>query len=1101
MGEEARVADLLEGFLERRARGEAVDLAELCAAHPEHAERLRSLSAAVDRLDAALSLAAGRSPFHERLASVYGDGADPGIELEPPATAADSGSEVLARLVRRAGGVGRYRLQDEVARGGQGAVLRVWDEDLRRPLAMKVSLERASAKEESARSIGRFLEEAQVTGQLDHPGIVPVHELGLDAEGRVYFVMKLVKGRDLRAILAQVRAGEEGWTRTRALGVLLKVCEAMAYAHSKGVVHRDLKPANVMVGRFGEVYVMDWGLARVLGHAGDADARIEGRSEGVRSSARERGRSDQDPRLLTREGDVIGTPAYMPPEQARGDRNAIGPRSDVYSAGAMLYELLAGHAPYVEPAARVDNVALWRRVQSAPPARLSSIARARDVPPELVAICEKAMAREAAARYRDMSELAEDLRAYLERRVVRAYETGAVAELRKWVARNRGLAGAIAASVVLALLGLAATGYVEARGRRKAEKSELRARDQELAAKREQANVMRLSAVQRLADLEREADGLWPAEPRNIPQYHLWLERARELVAGLDPRGDDTGHRARLAQLRGRTLALTDAERAAERRAHPRFGELEALASKVAALRRAQAVREGAAQSEPVQLDVSSLPSDAVGLLELARPLVHPDRTEFGREAEGLALARLAVERVETDRIAARAWICLAWALFACGLDREALAESEAALATAPEDERSAYERHLKELRGAVDGAQGGASLVRAEAELERLDGEVNSARVYRFADEQDAWWHNQLENLVGAIEALADPETGLIDGVSPEHGWGIRRRLTYAETIESRSVSGERAAPLWAKAIASIGDREACPAYGGLRIAPQLGLVPLGRDPDSGLFEFAHLATGEPAERGAEGRLALKEETGLVFVLLPGGTAQIGAQRKDPNGPNYDPNAESIEYPVDIVTESPFFLSKYEMTQGQWLRMTGGNPSAFPAMTEVAGKTTTPLHPVENVSWTACTETLRRLGLELPAEVQWEYAARAGTTTPWPTGSEKESLNGAANLADVSYRRVRKEALVYHENWLDDGYYAHGPVGTRSANAFGLHDVIGNVGEWSRSRGGQDGGLVYRGGSFEDTAAKARSAARDKGLPEYSSLKLGLRPARRIEP
>ena len=1097
MGEEARVADLLEGFLERRARGEAVDLAELCAAHPEHAERLRSLSAAVDRLDAALSLAAGRSPFHERLASVYGDGADPGIELEPPATAADSGSEVLARLVRRAGGVGRYRLQDEVARGGQGAVLRVWDEDLRRPLAMKVSLERASAKEESARSIGRFLEEAQVTGQLDHPGIVPVHELGLDAEGRVYFVMKLVKGRDLRAILAQVRAGEEGWTRTRALGVLLKVCEAMAYAHSKGVVHRDLKPANVMVGRFGEVYVMDWGLARVLGHAGDADARIEGRSEGVRSSARERGRSDQDPRLLTREGDVIGTPAYMPPEQARGDRNAIGPRSDVYSAGAMLYELLAGHAPYVEPAARVDNVALWRRVQSAPPARLSSIARARDVPPELVAICEKAMAREAAARYRDMSELAEDLRAYLERRVVRAYETGAVAELRKWVARNRGLAGAIAASVVLALLGLAATGYVEARGRRKAEKSELRARDQELAAKREQANVMRLSAVQRLADLEREADGLWPAEPRNIPQYHLWLERARELVAGLDPRGDDTGHRARLAQLRGRTLALTDAERAAERRAHPRFGELEALASKVAALRRAQAVREGAAQSEPVQLDVSSLPSDAVGLLELARPLVDPDRTEFGREAEGLALAQLAVDRVENDQIAARAWTCLAWAFFACGLDDEALAALEAA----PQDMK-VHDHLSKRLRFELDAAQREQTLAKAEADLDALESEIP---VERFANDQDAWWHDQLEELVHEIEAFADEGTGLFsEGTSPEHGWGMKKRLAMALALRDDFAPSGEHARAWAAALPGIRA-----AYPGLALTPQLGLVPIGPDPESKLWEFAHLETGEPAVRGEDGKLVLTEETGLVFVLLPGGTFRMGAQKSEPSGPNYDPQASESEDPVHAVTLSAFFLSRYEMTQGQWERFVGTNPSGLKSL----------LNPVERVSWLDCMEVMDRLGLSLPSEAQWEYGARAGTTTVWWTGSERESLRGAVNLADQAAARAGSSWLTIAD-WpeLDDGYPAHAPVNAFLPNAFGLHNVNGNVYEfcldgyhgdfylWSATKDPVDPPRgsdyrVIRGGSLVTDALRARSAQRGSCAPSWFDWYIGLRPARTITP
>src|SRR5262249_40564721 len=142
--------------------------------------------------------------------------------------------------------------------------------DLRRRLAMKVALGSGGAETEGSMAtspmvVARFLEEAQVTGQLDHPGIVPVHELGIDSQGRLYFTMKLVEGRDLRHVFELVFSGKEGWSVTRALGVLQKACEAVAYAHRKGVIHRDLKPANVMVGSFGEVYVMDWGLARVLG--------------------------------------------------------------------------------------------------------------------------------------------------------------------------------------------------------------------------------------------------------------------------------------------------------------------------------------------------------------------------------------------------------------------------------------------------------------------------------------------------------------------------------------------------------------------------------------------------------------------------------------------------------------------------------------------------------------------------------------------------------------------------------------------------------------------------------------------------------------------
>jgi len=176
----------------------------------------------------------------------------------PTVTAAGNATseELLDRLKRPRRGGERYVEGEELARGGMGSIVRAHDDDLDRDVAMKVMLGRGS------RQVARFLEEARVTGHLEHPGVVPVHELGVDERGRVFFTMRLIEGRDLREIIRLVRARAEGWTLTRALEVLLKVCDTVAYAHSRGVVHRDIKPANVRVGSFGEVYVMDWGLAR-----------------------------------------------------------------------------------------------------------------------------------------------------------------------------------------------------------------------------------------------------------------------------------------------------------------------------------------------------------------------------------------------------------------------------------------------------------------------------------------------------------------------------------------------------------------------------------------------------------------------------------------------------------------------------------------------------------------------------------------------------------------------------------------------------------------------------------------------------------------------
>jgi serine/threonine-protein kinase len=287
-----------------------------------------------------------------------------------------------------------------------GAILRVWDADMRRHLAMKVALEEEGTAHESAvqrkegARFARFLEEARVTGQLDHPGIVPVHELGLDAVGRLYFTMKLVEGRDMKQIFELVFAGRDGWNETRALGVILKVCEAMAYAHKKGIIHRDLKPSNVMVGGFGEVFVMDWGLARVMNRADARDIRlVPDTTPGATT----------DSHLVTMDGAVLGTPAYMPPEQARGEVEALSPRSDVYSIGAMLYHLLARQMPYATAGMRTNHREMLERVRGGPPMALRQLNNA--VPAELVAICEKAMARDPARRYADTLGFAEDLRA------------------------------------------------------------------------------------------------------------------------------------------------------------------------------------------------------------------------------------------------------------------------------------------------------------------------------------------------------------------------------------------------------------------------------------------------------------------------------------------------------------------------------------------------------------------------------------------------------------------------------------------------------------------------------------------------------------------
>ena len=240
----------------------------------------------------------------------------------------------------------RYRLYGEIARGGMGAVLRGRDVDLGRDLAVKVLLEKYANRPDVAR---RFIEEAQIGGQLQHPGVVPVYDIGRFGD-RPFFTMKLVKGQTLAALLGE--RTDPAADRPRLLAISLQVAQTLAYAHAKGVIHRDLKPANIMVGAFGEVQVMDWGLAKVLAEGGIADEERASRRTS-RAGRRDDHSHRPQQRLVgsfgtdTEAGSILGTPAYMPPEQANGDIANLDRRADVFGLGAILCEILTGKPPYV----------------------------------------------------------------------------------------------------------------------------------------------------------------------------------------------------------------------------------------------------------------------------------------------------------------------------------------------------------------------------------------------------------------------------------------------------------------------------------------------------------------------------------------------------------------------------------------------------------------------------------------------------------------------------------------------------------------------------------------------------------------------------------
>lgn len=417
------------------ARGPAFE--DLCASHPGLRPRLVAIGS-----------------LHEKARALLEDSSgEPGVEVLPAAP-----ENALVGT--------RYEPRGEIARGGMGTILEAFDPSLRRTVAVKILRTRPGKPDsppDRARHRSRLLAEAQVLAQLDHPGVVPLYEAGRDERGEPYFTMKRVEGQDFQAVIRAYRAGDGFWRLARAVVVLKRASEAVAYAHAKGVIHRDLKPANLMVGRFGEVFVMDWGLAKVLGQAEPGRAAGPGAAElAVETERALSGEQASD----TQHGAVLGTLEYMAPEQASGELAALDARTDVYALGAMLYHLLAGRAPH---AAGRNEAGLLRKT----PEPLERVARG--APEELVAISEKAMSVRPGARYPTALELARELEAWLEGRVVRAHRTGAWVELRKWVGRNRGAAAAIAAVG----LGLGTTALVQVVLRRQltVQASELRRED------------------------------------------------------------------------------------------------------------------------------------------------------------------------------------------------------------------------------------------------------------------------------------------------------------------------------------------------------------------------------------------------------------------------------------------------------------------------------------------------------------------------------------------------------------------------------------------------------------------------------------------------
>ena len=301
----------------------------------------------------------------------------------------------------------RYVELGELGRGGLGVVLEVFDQDLRRAVALK----RLHHARPDARDVALVVREAQVQAQLEHPNVPAVHSLGVDAEGRAFFTMTRLHGSSLAELLAQRStdpAARDQLTLPRLLRIAMQVGYALAFAHARGVVHRDVKPANVVIGDFGEVRLMDWGIAKVVVAPDEAASPASARAGTVALIAVDRG--------ATVEGGFVGTPGYAAPEQAMGQRD-VDARADVYALGATLYEMLGGRPP-------IDGDSLDEVVAAGVDGRITPLERLAPVPRSLAAVVHKALAARRDDRYSSMQAFLEDLEAVLEGRRISALTEG-----------------------------------------------------------------------------------------------------------------------------------------------------------------------------------------------------------------------------------------------------------------------------------------------------------------------------------------------------------------------------------------------------------------------------------------------------------------------------------------------------------------------------------------------------------------------------------------------------------------------------------------------------------------------------------------------------
>jgi tRNA A-37 threonylcarbamoyl transferase component Bud32/tetratricopeptide (TPR) repeat protein len=541
---------------------------------------------------ASLQEAARETRVRESLLSIGDDAISRTLDPTPP----PHGVAVVATRAFVPDGHERYTLSRLHATGGIGRVWLAHDVTLRREVALK---ELRPEKTSNDALLGRFLREARVTGQLEHPGIVPIYEVGQRPDDHApYYTMRFIRGQTMAEAADHYHkrraSGDAGPLELRKLlSAFVGVCNAIAYAHSRGVLHRDLKPQNVVLGGFGEVIVLDWGLARLLD---DRDADVDSAPLDLGSTL------DLE---KTRDGQTLGTPSYMSPEQATARPDLLGPATDVYGLGAVLYHILTNRPPFPGP---TSDEAI-QRVISEPPQPPKEIVAA--TPGALQAICLKALSKKPQDRYPSATELADEVQHWLADEPVKAHAEPLYVKAGRWMRHRRAFVAAASVFLICATVGLAGMSAMLYR-EQQAAKREQEATERERQTSERHAGQM----IAFLNDVTEFADRSVLA-PKDSPFREKQLDRCHELMTSmLHERPDDPKVQAMLAMVklyRATALRIAQKYTAAEQ-----------------SLKESAAIFEGLVANHPNESDHAAALTQVLFYLGSLQK-------EMGRRREGLA--------------------------------------------------------------------------------------------------------------------------------------------------------------------------------------------------------------------------------------------------------------------------------------------------------------------------------------------------------------------------------------------------------------------------------------------------------------------------------